>query len=224
MNVIIPQRADIDHPDAKKQYTSSLRLWHWLSALAITALLITVLINSTLLESERSDKSAPSIIGRNGIAVSPEQTAVVQHDLREQIWHLHTYIGYGLAALFLFRILLEFFEAADKRLINKIKKAYSLYFVIKKERELALHEFFVKMLYTIFYIILGVSVITGLCLAFRNDFAVIKAARWIKEVHEINMYLIIGFILVHLAGVYLAERNKDSKGIVSDMINGGESG
>jgi cytochrome b len=34
------------------------------------------------------------------------------------------------------------------------------------------------------------------------------------------MYLIIAFILVHLAGVFLAER-KDEKGLVSDMINGG---
>jgi cytochrome b len=34
------------------------------------------------------------------------------------------------------------------------------------------------------------------------------------------MYLILAFIVVHLAGVFLAER-KDSKGIVSDMINGG---
>jgi cytochrome b len=35
------------------------------------------------------------------------------------------------------------------------------------------------------------------------------------------MYLILAFIAVHLAGVYLAER-KDGKGIVSDMINGGK--
>jgi len=34
------------------------------------------------------------------------------------------------------------------------------------------------------------------------------------------MYLILGFIFLHLAGVFLAER-KDSRGIVSDMINGG---
>jgi Ni,Fe-hydrogenase I cytochrome b subunit len=35
------------------------------------------------------------------------------------------------------------------------------------------------------------------------------------------MYLILAFIVVHLAGVFLAEIRKDSKGIVSDMINGG---
>jgi cytochrome b len=34
------------------------------------------------------------------------------------------------------------------------------------------------------------------------------------------MYLILAFIVVHLAGVFLAER-KNGKGIVSDMINGG---
>jgi cytochrome b len=34
------------------------------------------------------------------------------------------------------------------------------------------------------------------------------------------MYLVLAFIAVHLLGVFLAERN-ESKGIVSDMINGG---
>jgi Ni/Fe-hydrogenase 1 B-type cytochrome subunit len=34
------------------------------------------------------------------------------------------------------------------------------------------------------------------------------------------MYLFLVFIVVHLVGVFLAER-KNSQGIVSDMINGG---
>jgi len=35
------------------------------------------------------------------------------------------------------------------------------------------------------------------------------------------MYLILGFIVLHLVGIFLAERKKEGKGIVSDMINGG---
>ena len=45
----------------------------------------------------------------------------------------------------------------------------------------------------------------------------------VKEVHGFIMYLIIAFIVVHIAGVLLAER-KNSKGITSDMINGGIDG
>jgi cytochrome b len=44
---------------------------------------------------------------------------------------------------------------------------------------------------------------------------------FIKEIHGFTMYLIIGFIIVHIAGVVTGER-KYHKGIVSDMINGGQ--
>lgn len=44
----------------------------------------------------------------------------------------------------------------------------------------------------------------------------------IKSFHGFCMYLILIFIVVHIAGVLLAER-KESKGIVSDMINGGKA-
>ncbi len=63
-------------------------------------------------------------------------------------------------------------------------------------------------------------VVTGLSLAFE-DVAFLKPMRHtVKDVHGFCMYLILAFIVVHLAGVFLAER-KRSKGIVSDMINGG---
>jgi cytochrome b len=62
--------------------------------------------------------------------------------------------------------------------------------------------------------------ITGLCLNFEDDVPALKDMHFIREIHEFTMYLILGFIIVHLAGVYLAE-HKEGKGIVSDMINGG---
>jgi len=80
----------------------------------------------------------------------------------------------------------------------------------------------VKSLYAIFYLLLIIMVVTGLFLAFEDFFAPYKAIRHsVKEFHGFCMYLIIGFIVIHIAGVFLAER-KDSKGIVSDMINGGK--
>jgi Ni/Fe-hydrogenase 1 B-type cytochrome subunit len=105
-------------------------------------------------------------------------------------------------------------------LTRKIKHAYKQYFVIKKNRELARHEFWVKTLYAVFYLLLCVTVITGFCLAFEDDVPVLKSMHFIREIHQINMYLILTFIAVHTLGVFLAERNM-SKGIVSDMINGG---
>jgi cytochrome b len=66
-------------------------------------------------------------------------------------------------------------------------------------------------------------VLTGLFLSFEDFFASFRSIRHaLKEVHGFCMYLILAFIFVHLAGVFLAER-KNEKGIVSDMINGGGS-
>ena len=62
---------------------------------------------------------------------------------------------------------------------------------------------------------------TGLCLAFEDNVPALKAIHAIREVHQFTMYLILSFIVIHLAGVFLAER-KDSAGITSDMINGGK--
>ncbi len=63
--------------------------------------------------------------------------------------------------------------------------------------------------------------VTGLTLAFKKDLAIPRnIAHTIQDVHGFCMYLVLAFIAVHVIGVFLAER-KESKGIVSDMINGG---
>ncbi|HWZ35508.1 MAG TPA: cytochrome b/b6 domain-containing protein, partial [Mucilaginibacter sp.] len=132
------------------------------------------------------------------------------------------YIGYVLAALFLFRLILEFFQLADQRLIHKIRKAYHQFFIVKQQREMAGHEFWVKTLYAVFYLLLLITVVTGLDLAFEDDVPALKKFHFLKEVHQLNMYLILAFIIIHVAGVYLAERRGSDKGIISDMVNGGE--
>jgi len=134
---------------------------------------------------------------------------------------LHTYIGYTLAALLLFRLLLEFFELADQKFIRKLKSNYHQYQTTKKHRELAIHIFWVKTIYAVFYMMLLTMVLTGLCLAFEDDLPLIKSIHAFRQIHAFTMYLIIAFIVVHIVGVLLAER-KDSRGIVSDMINGGK--
>jgi Ni/Fe-hydrogenase 1 B-type cytochrome subunit len=63
--------------------------------------------------------------------------------------------------------------------------------------------------------------LTGLCLAFEDDVPLLKSIHAFRQIHAFTMYLILAFIVVHIAGVLLAER-KDSGGIVSDMINGGK--
>jgi Ni,Fe-hydrogenase I cytochrome b subunit len=222
MAIIEPVRQDIENPRLIKKYSSSLRLWHWLSALIITGSLLTVFLNKTLTNNRQNATLIQNSLQESKISVSYNDARHAAHEISENVWHLHTYFGYVLTALLAFRMIAEFFQLADQKLIRKIKSAYQHYFILKKDRKIARHEYFVKLLYVVFYLLLFIMVVTGFCLAYEDDVPALKAIHAIREVHEIGMYLIIAFIIVHLAGVFLAER-KDSGGIVSDMINGGKA-
>jgi Ni/Fe-hydrogenase 1 B-type cytochrome subunit len=220
MAAIEPTRRDIEHPDQIKKNSASLRLWHWANTIVISGSLITVLINSTITNTRQVSALIKDQVQKSGVSLTDAQARAGAHALNDKVWDIHVYFGYCLAGLLLFRLLLEFFQLADQKFIRRLKSAYSQYNVIKKNREIALHELTVKIIYAIFYILLIVQVITGLCLAFE-DIAFLKPYRHsIKSLHGFCMYLFLAFIVVHIAGVFLAER-KDSKGIVSDMINGG---
>jgi Ni/Fe-hydrogenase 1 B-type cytochrome subunit len=220
MTVIEPSFKDIDYPSRKKKYSSPLRLWHWLSAIVIAGSLLTVLANSTITNGGANAAIIETQLSNNKVLVNSDQARGAAHEISDQVWKLHTYFGYLLAGLFLFRLVLEIFQPADQRLTRKIKSAYRHYYIIKQNKEQAKHEFVVKTLYAIFYLLLMIMAVTGLCLAFEDDVEALKKIHAIREIHGFCMYLILAFIVVHLAGVFLAER-KDSPGIVSDMINGG---
>ncbi len=221
MSAIEPIKQDIKHPGTIKKFSLPVRLWHWLNAIIISGSLLTVLLNSTLLKSKNNAPFIKETLQKSGAVITDDQANGVAHDLSDKVWEIHTYFGYALVALLVFRLLAEFFQLADQKLIRVIKVASHKYFVTKKQRELARHEMVVKTLYALFYLMLITMAVTGLFLAFEDFFEPYKSIRHsVKEVHNFTMYLILGFIVIHIAGVLLAER-KDSKGIVSDMINGG---
>jgi len=221
MAAIEPVRKDINRPNKIKNYSAPLRLWHWVNTIIISGSLITVLINSTVLDEGSNAGLFKDELQKAGARVTDEQTRGLAGSLADSVWSVHIYFGYCLAALLLFRLVLEFFQLADQTLLTKIKTAYKDYFVIKKQRKLARHEFVVKLTYAAFYLLLLVMVVTGLTLAFKAQLHIPRpTARTVKDIHGFCMYLVLAFIIVHLAGVFLAER-KESPGIVSDMINGG---
>ncbi len=204
-----------------KKYSPAIRLWHWLNALVITGLLITVAVNSTVLKPWTNAAFIADKLKEQGIKVSEDQVRPVAFGLADQVWAIHTYLGYVLAGLFLFRIGLEFFELSDKKLIRKIKAARESFLQRKKDRIASRNKMLIKTLYAIFYLLLVVMVVSGLSLAIGEYVPAIKQLHFIRDIHGFTMYLILGFTLIHLAGVVLGER-KQHKGVVSDMINGGE--
>ncbi|MDN3582065.1 cytochrome b/b6 domain-containing protein [Mucilaginibacter flavus] len=223
MAIIAPTRKDVTHPGQLKKYSWPLRLWHWLNLVVIGGSLITVLINSTITDRQPISKLVQTELQKSGVTITGQEAGSVAHSLEDNVWNVHIYFGYVLVALLLFRLLLEFFQLADQKFIRQFKSAYHQYKITKKNREAAQHEWVVKLIYTVFYLLLVIMAVTGLFLAFEDAMAPYKAIRHnVKDVHGFCMYLIIAFIVVHIAGVLLAERKDTGKGIVSDMINGGK--
>jgi Ni/Fe-hydrogenase 1 B-type cytochrome subunit len=210
-----------DKATVTKKYSPSIRLWHWLNAIVITGSLLTVLINSTVMKAWTNASLITDKLKEKGVEISEDQARSVAFALSDKVWAVHTYLGYALTGLFLFRIILEFFELADQKLIRKIKSARQSFLSRQEDRISSRNEMLIKTLYAVFYVLLMVMVITGLCLAFRDNIPALRKMHFIKEIHGFTMYLIIGFILVHIAGVITGER-KRNKGIISAMINGGQ--
>jgi Ni/Fe-hydrogenase 1 B-type cytochrome subunit len=221
MNIIEPKRVNTIHPHSIKKNSASLRLWHWMTVLVISGSLLTVLINSTI-----TDKHAITTLVKEKIqdskGVDNDINRSVAGALEDQVWAVHTYFGYGLAVLLLFRIVLEFSQLADQKFLRTLKVANQKFRQRKQNRQDALHELTVKIIYVVFYCLLLIMIVTGLGLAFDDDFSFLRSIhRPVKNIHGFCMYLILGFIILHITGVFLAER-KDGAGMVSDMINGGK--
>src|ERR1700744_671835 len=99
MSIIEPTRTDIDHPNQIKKYSSSLRLWHWANAVVITGSLLTVLVNSTILDDKSTATFIKNGLQKTGSIVSSKQAQSVAHAMSDNVWDIHKYFGFGLVAL-----------------------------------------------------------------------------------------------------------------------------
>ena len=224
MAIIEPVKQDPANPAIGKKISAGLRFWHWANAIVISGSLITVLINSTFLDDRSNQSFLKTELQKGGTILNDQQARSLAHAQSDEVWGIHTYFGYFLAAMFVFRLVMEFFQPKDQRFFMRLKEVYRQYFVLKQNTYVTKHDLAVKIIYLVFYGLLAIMAITGLALAFEDELALSRQLHHnIKEIHGFTMYLILAFIAVHLIGVYLAERSR-SPGIVSDMINGGRPG
>ena len=208
------------HSPFIQQHSASLRIWHWLTFLFITASIVTVLVNSTLLSPRDNVKMVQEQLAQKGLTVTEDQAFAVSHEYEDKMWEVHKYIGFGLAILLLARIVIEFTQPEDEKLKTKMKKIQELRAL--KDSNLAEYNHFlwVRIAYTIFFVILFCLAVTGLGMAFGRDLGIPREIYGsLKEVHEIMQYFMYAFVFIHLAGVIRAETGK-FRGIVSGMIHG----
>jgi cytochrome b561 len=82
-------------------------------------------------------------------------------------------------------------------------------------KNLSIKEKFQKWTYIIFYLCVVTSLITGLIIELGSK----ELKKPMEEIHVLGLYYLIGFIVIHISGVLLAEFTVH-KGIVSKIVSG----
>jgi cytochrome b len=153
------------------------------------------------------------------MTISQDQARGVAHAFNDRLWDWHTYVGYIICGFLIARILIELTLSKEERLATKIKKALTIKRSFTGDNESQIHYLQVKWSYVVFYCLIMVMALTGLCLAF-DDLSLFRGIRGpARQIHSITQYLIYGFIVLHLGGVILADLGK-YQGLVSGMIHG----
>lgn len=190
-----------------KKWRLDFRVWHWVHATVILGLLGTVFLRKTFLSWRTNAELLTQKLSEINIEVTADQAKVLATTIRAPMWEWHIILGYALATLLLWRLLL-FFTQSGK----------SNYQDFKEE---TLHKKMVKTSYIIFYAVLLFMAISGLTIHFYETLSLTKdTAHDIKEIHELVYNAILIFVPLHIIGVIVAE-SRDEKGIISDMIHGG---
>ncbi|GAA4009360.1 hypothetical protein GCM10022408_21810 [Hymenobacter fastidiosus] len=205
-----------------KKNSLALRLWHWSSAAVISGLLITILFLFVILKMKTVGPAFQEVLQKEGVTMTKDQVRGLTRIISHRIWDWHIYLGVTLSFLLLFRVLLEFFQRGPQRFSVKLGTARHYFRQQGMDLRDARRSLLVKLSYLAFYLMLFVMVVTGLMLVYADDFEFLeKLEHTVEEVHSFTMYLVLAFTALHIVGVVWAESTRN-KGIVSDMINGGE--
>jgi cytochrome b561 len=190
-----------------KKWSLNFRLWHWIHATVILGLLGTVFLRKTFLSWRANSEILSTKLSSMDIAVTADQAKVLAKSIRAPMWDWHIILGYTLAALIIWRIALFFTDSGKQN-----------YQHLKEEN---FHKKIVKLGYIAIYVIIAFMTISGFVIHFYQELALAKdTAHDIKEIHEFMYNALLIFVPLHIIGVFVAE-NRDEKGILSDMVNGG---
>ena len=179
-----------------REFSPSFRIWHWLQALVVVGLFVTVLLRESVMDKHHIGKIVQEQLSTIGTIITNEQAVVIGKSVRSPMWDWHIYFGFAITALLIFRLLMIVKNGFGLDDNPKMQIVYKLYKVI--------------------YVMLLLMSISGLSLYF-------KLAGDMKETVEgVHFYVgwaIFAFVVVHVIGVIHAERT-DQKGIISRMISG----
>jgi len=203
-----------------KDYRAPLRFWHWASALLISLQLMTILFQKVIVNSRSAVPEFQQALTKDNVAITTQQGRAFAHIISERIWDWHIYFGWTLVALWVLRLGLQLTGPSELRFSARLMEILRRYRLAPPaDKGKAGKILFAKSTYALFYLFITIMVTTGLILIYE-DVSWLKGIHHLaEETHNVTMYLIIGFILIHIVGVVWAE-NKEDHGLVSRMVGG----
>jgi cytochrome b561 len=185
----------------KIKYSKIYRMIHWAIAVSFLLLLITIFLRLTWMNKYNMAAIIQDYLSGTDQVLSQDQLIDLAKKIRQPMWSWHIYLGYVLTGLFSLRFILPLF--GHMKFQNPFAKTISL-----KEK-------FQKWTYIIFYLCVVISLVTGLIIEFGPK----ELKKTMEEIHILGIYYLIGFIVIHLAGILIAEFT-DQKGIISRIVSG----
>ena len=182
-------------------YTRLYRLMHWAIALTFVLLLLTVFLRLTWLNKDNVAAIIKPFLTEKGVDLSDDELILLAKKIRKPMWEWHIYFGYALTALFSIRFLLP--------LMGKMKYMNPMEAGLNKIQKLQ------RYTYLVFYVCVIVSLVTGLIIELGPK----EYKKSMESIHELSLYYLIPYIILHLGGVLRTELIEKRK-IVSEMIGG----
>lgn len=184
-------------------YSTIYRILHWLIAISFMLLLITIFLRTTWMEKEHVAGIIGAFLNENGQQLPQEQLIILAKQIREPMWQWHIYLGYVLVGLFAIRFALPYW--GEMKIQNPLSK------------ELNTKQKFQRWVYLVFYLGVIVSLVTGLLIKFGPK----DWKKPLEEIHELSIYYLLAYFILHISGVLIAEFT-NQRGIISRIVSGGE--
>ena len=185
-----------------RNYSKVYRILHWLIAFSFILLLITIFLRKTWMEKNHVAEIIQAFLADKSYPALPEDDAILlAKKIRKPMWDWHVYLGYVLTGLYCIRLAVPFF--GEMKFSSPFKAG------------LDMKTKFQFWVYLVFYVCTAVSLITGLIIEFGPK----EYKKPMEEIHELSLYYLLGFMILHFGGVLIAELTSD-KGLVSRIISG----
>ena len=203
-----------------KDYRAPLRFWHWGNAALISFQLATILFLKVIVSPRSAVPEFLHDLDQQHVALTAKQANGFAHIIGDRIWEWHIYAGWGLVAFWVLWVFLQLTGPSELRFSARLMEILRRYRLAPPaDKRKAGKVLFAKTTYALFYLFITIMVATGLILIYE-DVSWLKGIHHLaEETHNVTMFLIIGFIVLHVVGVVWTE-SKEDHGLISRMVGG----